>query len=336
MAGDVKKFIQRQPVPEGITTLMASALATEMPDPATLSDDEERIYTRRQMSKKGTDLYGVPVADTPTALAAAHETVQHYLTKEHIDEVLAKAVAQVDLDKDTTIHVAVPVKPDSSVNVLATAYAATLCHELEARAKEKGYEHLHFSDDKHLVMTSVVNRTFADAIGRLVKLPLFDTSAFKAGDKVILADDHIQSGGFFATAFSAFPADVDVLGVATLTRHPLSASLTVHPQVKAAFNALPDIDIVKAKLAEVGVSSDTLTDREALTVIAAMSSPENKPQFEALLDIAGRDSAIEAIEKKDDSLNAIFMQPAMSAREFVAAMENAIPEERKVRGGAHG
>lgn len=339
MAEKRDTFILRKPVPGAINYLMASALATEMPDPEKLDAEELRVYTRRQVSKKGTDLNGNLIASEAESMAAAHETVRHFMTPQHVDEVLDRAIEQAgNPTTDTTIYVAVPGKPDHKVNVLAVGYATTLCHELNEHAKARGLTHLHFSDEKHIWMTSIVNRTFADAIGRLTRLPLFDTSDFKAGDKVILADDHVQSGGFFASAVNAFDDGVEILGVATLTRHPLGSTLGAHKEVKQALDALPQIDIVKSKLAEVGVGLETITDREALTIIAAMTAPDDaaaRTRFDQLLDVVGRNAHIEQIEKRDDSLAALLDQPAMTARELVDAMERAIPAERKTV-GAHG
>ena len=329
------KFLLRRPVPAAPNTVIAAAVATELPDSKRLSHEEKRIYTQRQIAKKGNDLDGNPVAGVSVALQAAKETIDHFSTPQHFEDVWNYVVTQVGKpDHDTTIYVAVPVKPldaRSSTNVLGTAYAATLCKKLNELAKENGYTHLHFSDEKPIVMITAVNRTFSDAVGRLVRLPLFDTSAFAPDDKVIIADDHTQSGGFLATAISAFPKD-SVLGVACLTRHPLSKNLTAHKQVLEALNALPEINIVYAKLAEVGVSSNTLTDREALTIIAAMTNGQDAAQnkkFNQLLDSIGRDPHIESIEKADDSLSALLMRPPLSAREMADAMEKAIPKERK-------
>ena len=327
-------FISRQAISPEKAEILAAALATEMPDPDKLDEATRAIYTTRQISKKGTDLNGAPQPDTDP-LEAALDTIDHFITDAHVDEVFARATKGVGKGDVSTIHVAVPVKPDSSVNVLATGYATVLAQKLNEKAKADGYDKLTFSDEKQLVMTSTINRTFAGAVERLVKLPLFDMSAFEKGDKVILADDHIQSGGFFATAMNAFPKGVEVLGVASLTRHPLSASLALHPSVGSALEALPDIGAVYAKLAEVGVAKAALTNREALTILAAMTDPKApnaEKSFTALLDTVGRDKAIEEVEKQDDSLINLFQQKPITARQLADKMEAAIPTERKERG----
>ena len=327
-------FIQRAAIPPERADVLASALATEMPDPDKLDEATRAIYTTRQISKKGTDLNGVKV-DGVDPIDAAAETIHYFMTPEHIDEVFARVTSGLERDSEETIHVTVPVKPDSSVNVLATGYATMLALRLNEKAQAEGYTNLHFSDEKTLVMTSTINRTFAGAVERLVKMPLFDVSAFSAGDKVILADDHMQSGGFFATAMNAFPEGVEVLGVASLTRHPLSASLALHPKVQSALSVLPNIDAVYAKLAEVGVAKDALTNREALTIIAAMSDGKDarvEREFEQLMDEVGRDPAIEAVEKSNDSLQALLQEEPMTARQLTERMEAAIPAERKGKG----
>lgn len=183
---------------------------------------------------------------------------------------------------------------DSTLNFFTFCQQTELASSLNAveadAARRDGRPAIRFSDDKSLIGLSRTSRTEATPIGRLVQQPFFTTSELHRGDKVIIADDHIQAGGStLAMESAARGAGADVLAIATLSSHPLSPQLTMSAEVskflEQTLAAWDPENLVTHRLAELGMPRDRLTNSEALILIAYAVDPADTKAVEKFEDM---------------------------------------------------
>lgn len=178
-------------------------------------------------------------------------------------------------------------------------------------------------------MTTTVNRNWASAVGRLVKIPQFDLSALQPGDNVIFADDHAQSGGFFCTVISYTPDNVNIMGIAALTRHPLTHSLLPASEILKLYHKIPNIQKINATLTHFGITPNCMTNRELLTIIAVLSPSLRKNEIMTLMKNIGNDPKISSIENQNDSIEALLTKPQISPLQLIQEMNGHIPTQLK-------
>lgn len=315
-----------------------AAYETEVPkldDIKKMPEEAQDFYKVRHLCKNGRDLFtdepieGANQSGTSPKLMdqgwvtralrgeSATATVAKY-GGEYIKNLHAQVIASLDLSRtDNTVHVVRPSRAsycsDYTLNVLTfatqTELACTL-NDIEAKAaKEAGRPPVKFSDHKSFYSLTRASRTETSPIGRLVQQPYFVTSELNAGDKMIIADDHVQAGGSILTMLAAAKeANIDVLGVATLTTHPFCTQFSLSNDVKALLEKTMekwDKDgLVGETLSEMGMPLHTLTNHEAMILIAYATAPKDEDALAAFSTVEKRllsDSA-SVMEGEHDSL----------------------------------
>lgn len=129
-------------------------------------------------------------------------------------------------------------------------------------------------------------RSNADPEGRLVQQGYYDVSHFRENDLVVIADDHTQAGSTLLSLGSALmDRQAHVLACITPTLHPHASSLAMSQQTRAALQtALNKWDPkgkIMTELGTMGMSMDTLTDPEALILLAYATDPADSKAVKA-------------------------------------------------------
>ncbi len=290
--------------------LFFSEYATEKPSlsmVAELGPDKRDYYAVRHAGKRGRDLFtDMPIEGSDSragqlktspllstqgsgtrairgfaATATIDQSRGDYIARlhQHVVKAVGGAAGQV-------VHLVRPSRDpyvaDSTLNFFTFCEQAELArslNNLEARsAKQDKRPPIVFTDNKSLIGLSRTSRTEASPIGRLVQQPFFVTSELRPGDKVVIADDHVQAGGsMLAMEAAARGAGVDVLAFATLSAHPFSPQLTMANEVRKIFDetlaAWDPGHLVINRLAELGMPRERLTNSEALILIAYATDP---------------------------------------------------------------
>ncbi|HEX7635596.1 MAG TPA: hypothetical protein VF427_10000 [Noviherbaspirillum sp.] len=276
---------------------------------------------------------------------AATATVAKY-GKEYIKNLHAKVIASLDLSRtDNTVHVVRPSRSaycdDYTLNFLTFATQTELARTLNdigaKAAKEAGRSPVKFADHKCLYGLSRTARTEASPIGRLVQQPYFVTSELNAGDKMIIADDHVQAGGSILSMLSAAKeANIDVLAVATLTTHPFSKQFSMSDDVKALLDkAMKKWDkdgLIGETLSEIGMPLHTLTNHEAMILIAYATDPKDADALAAFSEVEKRllDGSASVMEGEHDSLKPVLSEAPRTPEEIVAELHRVGSEARKI------
>lgn len=221
----------------------------------------------------------------------------------------------------------------------------------EAADMNEGMEGVHVHAlSSHNVKSTVQNgRSTGSLLDRIVKQPIFDYSQFQPGDLVILTDDHVQAGGTFITWWHALRnKGVDVVALTALSTMPESKNLQADSQVlegiktatgyavESYMEEFPDAERTKitqkfslatdTMLARVGLSTETLSNREALTLIAYFIDGTKREQlewFERLAKSAGVDTNI--IERDNESLMKQAREPTQSPVALNVLVDRLIP-----------
>lgn len=296
--------------------------ATEKPSVSmvgSLSQNKQDYYAVRHVGKRGRDLFTdepiegrdskigklktSPLLSTQSsgtrairgfaATATIDQSRGAYIARlhDHVVDMVGRSEGQV-------VHLVRPTRDhysaDSTLNFFTFCQQTELASALNAleadAARRDGRPAIRFSDDKSLVGLSRTSRTEATPIGRLVQQPFFTTSELQPGDKVIIADDHVQAGGsMLAMDAAAQGAGADVLAIATLSSHPLSPQLTMSTAVRELLDrtmaAWDPENLVAQRLAELGMPRDKLTNSEALILIAYAIDPNDTEAVEKFDDL---------------------------------------------------
>ncbi|MES2830641.1 MAG: HAD hydrolase-like protein [Pseudomonadota bacterium] len=268
----------------------------------------------------------------------------HFIRKLHthvIEQLEPKFLAtggEIHLVRPTRDHYAY----DATLNFFAfctqTELAASLnAHELAA-AKSENRTPITFTDYKSCVGLSRTARTEATPIGRLVQQPYFTTDDIAPGDKVVIADDHAQAGGCLLTMASALKeAGAQLLGAITLTAHPYCTNLVLNKQVSAHLHKVlgewdPQGKVLRT-LSAMGLPPDTLTNAEAMILIAYATDPyatagaaasiANFRTIEQHLTLGAK-----VMEGEHDSLDPILLQVPKSPEEIIEELQTTAAQTR--------
>lgn len=198
--------------------------------------------------------------------------------------------------------------------------------------------------------TVQAGRSTGNLLERIAKQPIFDYSSFKLGDMVIITDDHVQGGGTFVTWYHALKErGVEPIAFTVLSTMPESRNMQPHPDIhqdmeKALTSALdsycaayPSADracmeqkfhsTLDKTLQKVGISVGTLSNREALTLMAYLIDGTNDKQVAWFKEIAPKYGAdLSIVERKDESLTAQASEPSVSPMQLMDRMEILIPK----------
>jgi beta-phosphoglucomutase-like phosphatase (HAD superfamily)/adenine/guanine phosphoribosyltransferase-like PRPP-binding protein len=198
--------------------------------------------------------------------------------------------------------------------------------------------------------TAQAGRTEGNGLSRIVRQPLFNYSTFCAGDAVILTDDCTQAGSTFITWGQALKKrGVDVVAYAALSSLPESRNLlasqevidgfeqamafAVSNQVERSASADPIRIATEFRrsldhlLTVVGLSKETLSTREALTVMAFFVDGTKHSQVEwfmNLASLAGADSKLP--EREDESPFCQARRPFISPNELGVMVDREVPK----------
>lgn len=231
--------------------------------------------------------------------------------------------------------------PESPIcNVLSIA------ESLEGKFRPEDIEPL----SGHAVDASLtIKRSTGNLMERMAKQALFNFENFEEGDLVILGDDHVQTGSTFITQYQQLVASgVEVVALVSLAAMPESKNLQAHPdmlddlaqaELFAIENHLEEFpssekQSITAKfrkasadcISMVGICKESLSNREALTLMACFvdgKKPEQLEWFKAIMDKYGCDPDV--VERKGDSLLHQAQQPGMNPVVIHENMQKLIP-----------
>jgi beta-phosphoglucomutase-like phosphatase (HAD superfamily) len=171
-----------------------------------------------------------------------------------------------------------------------------------------------------------IKRSTGNLMERMAKQAIFNFKNFQPGDLVILADDHVQTGSTFITLYQQLvEAGVQIVALTSLATMPESTNLQAHQDVlndlqvatdyaitnyvedfpsETEYNIRPIFEeAANASLSIVGLSKESLSNREALTLMATMIEGTKEDQiewFKGVMDKYGCDSSVP--ERKGDSI----------------------------------
>ena len=327
--------------PEDINKLPSNLRAKEL----------ERLYAKRMVGADGKNLHSDDPNDTSNPplhaqnqktrelrIEAATSTISNF-SGEYISRLYSHATQNIDPTQPATFYVVRPTRHplanDSTVNFLSAATQTEVTDSLNALAKRHGHA-IEFSDQKNMYVLSRTARSTASPIGRIVQQGYLDTSELKEGDKLIIADDHTQAGGtLLAMAAAARQAGATVVAAATPTTHPFCRTLALSENVKATLEkTLNNWDTegkVRRQLAQFGMPIETLTNFDAMIVIAYATDPENQEAVELYKNL--EDALFDGnrvLEGKGDSLIPILNQKPLTPDEVVTEMINECQRSRIV------
>jgi beta-phosphoglucomutase-like phosphatase (HAD superfamily)/adenine/guanine phosphoribosyltransferase-like PRPP-binding protein len=198
--------------------------------------------------------------------------------------------------------------------------------------------------------TVQAGRTEGDGLGRIVQQPLFNYSTFCPGDAVILTDDCAQAGSTFITWDQALKKrGVDVVAYAALSSLPETRNLLAAPEVIREFDRVmafavsnhmerfPNSDPTKVAdefqrnfdhlLRVVGISKETLSNREALTIMAFFVDGTKSIQMEWFLNLAVAAGADQNLpEREDESPFLQARRPFISPNELAVMIDREVPK----------
>lgn len=201
--------------------------------------------------------------------------------------------------------------------------------------------------DTHSTVT--LGRSTGNLLDRIVKQPIFDYSTFKSNDLVIITDDHVQGGGTFVTWYHALKQrGVVPIAFSALSTMPESKNLQPHQDIAADMNKsmlmavenyckeYPSADrervtkkffaATETMLSKVGISLETLSSREALTLMAYIIDGNQANQlrwFESVAQKYGCDLSI--VERQDESLVIQAAMPPVTPLQLLDRIEDMIP-----------
>lgn len=298
-----------------------------------------RLCHVRHISKKGCDLNGERHFDahlTPeghvshrSRVEAAMEVLSSANISLQAKQLLFQAIEKAEYRFQTTLnlHVLRPVKDYADHTNSFNFLTATYCKLLRDALGEVASTYFPTSDirvhDEPVMMLTKTNRTDADSLGRIVKQPLFELGDVD-GKFVIVADDHVNAGAFTTTLVSQAEANgANVVGVASFSRHPNSGNLLLKPTLKEALLTLHPQDEIDTLLSRVGVSIDTLTNREGLTLLSILMDGANDNHrdifYSAMADVNGRYNHL--LDGIGDDLECELIQPSKTPQDLLIEID---------------
>jgi beta-phosphoglucomutase-like phosphatase (HAD superfamily) len=203
--------------------------------------------------------------------------------------------------------------------------------------------------------TSTQGRTDGNLFERLVKQPLYELEGFQEGDIVVLVDDHLQAASTIAAAlYGLEEKGVSVPCIAALSTLGESRNIQPHPEIDqimaqalqyAIDNHLatnpyqrPESVITKMRevhtrvLEKIGLSDNTLTNREALILIAHYvdyHNPDQKAWFDQTAGKMGFNASLP--ERGDESIKNQLQQPPLSPLDLCDQLNRAIPTYHMIK-----
>lgn len=346
--------------PEDIGTQEAKIRKLQEHDPRA-----RKVINWMYISKLSRDVQGKPKS-TQERLEAAYEMTHALMTDAYVDSILERITARLGNrhDKNCTVYIPQRVAKnlmgngeiDKSVNILEAVYVleltAALNKKIEAgwRSKDGKVPKIRFTTGEEkqrfiIGTTKPGNRTVFGVFERIFGQKKYDFGRFKRGDLVWIADDHVQSGGTSLTRLNGLrDRGAEVLGMSSLTALPESKDLCILPEVQSALRKAAQISAklsgiteekgvkaLKDTLALTGMKFETLTNREALSLMALLLEPGRRVTLSSgdtvLTDDLFRTACAAAgykenLDLSSDALTFTFRRPLMT----LATMQEKLDE----------
>jgi phosphoglycolate phosphatase-like HAD superfamily hydrolase len=279
---------------------------------------------------------------------AATTTVDHYtnVQSNYLAQLHQHVIAQLPpsmMSSGGQVHLVRPTRDhysaDATLNFLTfctqTEMARTLNAIEQQAAQQAKRPPIEFTDHKSCITLSRTARTEASPIGRLVQQAYFVTDEIAPGDQVVIVDDHVQAGSSLLSMAAALQeARANLLGLCTLTTHPYSTTLELNAELKEHLLRTmtqwdPDNQVLN-ELATMGMPVDTLTNAEALILIAYATNPHDEYAIRTFHEIENRLSGGKTVmEGEHDSLIPILNQVPSTPEMIVADIQNTAKATRK-------
>lgn len=340
------------------TVIGASYYASEMPDPASLryvGGSELRLLHLRHIAKRATDLEGRPVlgiypADMTTnapeavikaRIKAAQDVIQSWVRFTELEKLAKLTNRLVAKGEEVTFLHRTSITGNSERhNFLFTEYENAVISYLKQSLPHK---QLTFSK-LTIPVATVPKRTESNPLERLVRQPYVDenTQLSMRGKKIILLDDHVQAGGTFATFYALIKQlgdNTSLIGMNALTIHPTATDLRVSGRILKALHSacasdkdqegkrILGLDMI---LSKVGLSIETLTNREALYLIGMLLDGGNQKSKKAYFELISEfDQGVSVPENNNDDFEQLAKSPAMSLDELTHSMGTLIQERNQ-------
>ncbi|HEU4622486.1 MAG TPA: HAD hydrolase-like protein [Burkholderiaceae bacterium] len=308
------------------------------------SQTGKSIFTDASVGKANPPLHMQELTVREVRALAATATIDRYAGT-YIHKLYKHVLSQINLSDGERLPVKIhlirparaPYADDCTVNFLSLAAQREVTQSLNNLARLEGKDaFVQFTDDKNLTVLSRTARSNASPIGRLVQQGYFDTSEIKPGDRVVIVDDHTQAGGtILAMAAAMTQAGARVLAAATPTTHPFCAQLAMSPAVvallKETLQRWDTQGVVQAKLASLGMGINTLTNHEAMIVIAYATDPDDTVAKQKFIDLENAlHGEHRVMEGESDSLVAVLEQKPIPPHEVAKEMDKESASSRQV------
>jgi hypothetical protein len=186
------------------------------------------------------------------------------------------------------------------LSLMAQTELTEILNGIEARRLKNGTKDNHtdlpkieFKDLKNCISLHRTDNSSTSRLGNIAEDGYFDASQIEEDDIAIITDDRTTSGGTILSMAAALKgAGAHVLGAAVPAAHPLCFQLGLSQDAARLLDSTVQSwdkkGAVKAQLAKIGKSFDTLTNQEALTLIAYAVDPENEEALEQFREVEDR------------------------------------------------
>ncbi|HEU5046653.1 MAG TPA: hypothetical protein VFT64_02300 [Rickettsiales bacterium] len=355
-----QKFETREPFVKGEESRVFSGhYETEVPV-VNSADSTDQTLELRHIAKRGKFLDGQDFdpwrskAPDDVRMLASRLVVDSWLNTESldaiIDNVLSKTNGTFSSQLPAVVHIASPVKdttrPGVNINYMALTYGIEITERLNQRLEERGLEsQIVFRNDRPMIslVSDRVPRTTAGIVSRLTSHPVFDPSEFHPGDMVLLADEHIQAGGVaWALHNIGNSVPIDIIGYAALSSHNLCQDLRISPPILTALDAALEKcadhfnqDAGKYKndldrsLSLVGLSRQTITNMEALYIIAMLINGEDRDEVKWFNDLKKAIGDGNDVREGLDSFSTMLEKPPISPGTLGKFIKEGVEESRR-------
>ncbi len=317
-------------------------------DYSQLEPNERTIHFLRQYAKKGKYPDASYVID-PTfnaseeiiedRIRAAKWVVDQLLSDEHVSELAEHLHERLNGRENQTITILrnqVAEAGDVSYNFLSPTYDEILIEKLKDYFKNNYDEdNVKFDMEVALRLNDTL-RVFSGPVERLARLPFIDTEDLSSkvdGKLILIADEHVQSAGMTTTLFSlSKQLGGEVLGLTTLTLPPTTQDISLSPEVHDKVIDYANLhynddgaEVLEDTLNTLGLSLDTITNREGLYILALLMDGEDQEQFEEFLDLEKRlAQGNEVIEGVEDNVRRALTEAVLTVDELKSQIDNLV------------
>tara|TARA_B100001989_G_scaffold229266_1_gene186566 strand:+ start:1380 stop:2585 length:1206 start_codon:yes stop_codon:yes gene_type:complete len=319
-------------------------------DYSLLEPNDRTIHFLRQYAKKGKYPDGSFTVDPRFSandeiiedrIIAAKWVVDQLLTDQHVRELAEHIHDSLKGRKDQSVVILrnqVAQGADISYNFLSPTYDQVLIDRLDNYFAENYPEDQVNFEMKTALRLNDTLRVYSGPIGRLARLPFIDLEDLKPkvdGKMILVADEHIQAAGMASTLYSlSKQLGGEVIGVTTLTSHPTTKSLKLSGDVcnmvleyadKSSQDNMNGSDLLEDTLNSLGLSIETITNREGLYILALLMDGEDDQQFHSFLDLEKKLSGgLQVIEGVEDNVRKVLFDPPLSVQELQEKIQNHI------------